>query len=98
MIIEKLEVLKGIKDKIKITNEPGATIKQLVSLEKTAEKRQKNTQEKIINAINLLELLNKKITVASVSKETSMSFNTVKKYRKVIENREENRVRNQLVS
>ena len=37
-------------------------------------------KEKIRNAINLMNLENQKITINSVSKKASVSYNTVKKY------------------
>jgi len=42
--------------------------------------RMDKAKEKIRNAINLMNLSNQKITITSVSKESGVSYNTVKKY------------------
>jgi len=42
--------------------------------------RMDNAKEKIRNAIDLMNLLNQKITINSVAKESGVSYNTVKKY------------------
>jgi hypothetical protein len=90
-IYNKLLTFKKINNKLENINEPGATLKQITSLEKTAEKRINNTKEKIVNALNLLELLNLPITVSAISKQANISFNTAKKYKKIIEEKEAHR-------
>ncbi len=47
--------------------------------------RVENAKNKIINTINLMLLENKKINVNSVSKESKVSYNTVKKYKYLLE-------------
>jgi len=42
--------------------------------------RMDRTKDKIINAVNLMNLENEKITPYSVSKKANVSYNTVKKY------------------
>ena len=54
---------------------------------------QEVSNEKVQNAINLLNLYNKKITMNSVANEAGMSYNTVKKYKQIIENAENNRTK-----
>jgi predicted transcriptional regulator len=44
-----------------------------------------------VNALNLLELLNLPITVSAISKQANISFNTAKKYKKIIEEKEAHR-------
>lgn len=91
-LIGKLNAFKNIREKLKVVSEEGASVKQIVSLSKTAQKRKNKTKEKILNAINMLHLENRKITVNSVSKIANISFNTAKQYRDAIEEREKLRV------
>lgn len=44
------------------------------------QKNEKRSKEKILNAINILRMENKKITAYSVSKTAEISFVTAKKY------------------
>ena len=54
--------------------------KRFISTSKATETRMKRVKEKIINAINLLRLEDKKITAYAVSKASGVSYQTVKKY------------------
>jgi len=54
--------------------------KRSISASIATETRVKKVKEKIVNAINLLRLENKKITAYAVSKASGVSFPTVKKY------------------
>jgi len=51
---------------------------------KAIETKQQNAKDKITNAVNLLNLENKKINVNSVAKISGYSYNTVKKYKHLI--------------
>lgn len=89
---DKLKTFKSIYLRLQNVNEPGASLKQINALDKTASKRKKATEDKILNAINLLDLMNIKISVVNVSRESGLSFNTTKKYRAIIESRESARI------
>lgn len=54
--------------------------KKVQSITKARDDRARVTKEKIINAINLLRLEDKNMTVYQVAKISGCSFNTVKKY------------------
>jgi len=53
---------------------------------KAIEVKKDNTKKKIINAVNLLRLENKKITPYLVAKTSGVSFNTAKKYKYLFQN------------
>ncbi len=82
---KKTILLTNIIEKIKNSSLSGASLKQIKSLDSVAKKREINSKNKIQNTINLLLLYSKPITVHSVAKEAAMSYNTVKKYKKMIE-------------
>jgi len=48
---------------------------------KAIEIKQGRVKEKIRNAVNLMNLQNQKININSVSKESGVAYNTVKKYK-----------------
>ena len=48
---------------------------------KAIEIKQERAKEKIRNTVNLMNLENKKININSVSKESGVAYNTVKKYK-----------------
>lgn len=52
---------------------------------KATELRAKMAREKIVNAINILRMENRKITEYAVAKVSGCSINTVKKYRDFIQ-------------
>lgn len=62
--------------------------KQNATKNANAAKLQKS-KKKIENAINLLRMENKKITVYSVSQVAKVSFNTAKKYKEFIDSQSE---------
>lgn len=88
---DKKDLLIKLNKKLDNTSIQGASSKQIDSLKKTAKKKQFLSKSKVQNAINLLNLLNKRITLNSVAKEASMSYNTVKKYKSMIEDAEKYR-------
>lgn len=59
--------------------------KKQKAMEKATQTREKTVRDKIYNAMNILRLENKKISVYSVSKEAGISFNSAAKYRDMIE-------------
>jgi hypothetical protein len=87
-LVDKKELLIKLNKKLDNTSIQGASSKQIDALKKTAKKKQFVSKSKIQNAINLLNLLNKRITLNSVAIEASMSYNTVKKYKTMIEEAE----------
>jgi uncharacterized membrane protein YgaE (UPF0421/DUF939 family) len=54
------------------------------AVEKATSTRSKKAKQKIENAINILRLENKEITVYAVSKTAKVSYNTAKKYENFI--------------
>jgi len=72
-LLNDLELLKDVKQIIISKRKKEAT-------KKATETRSKKVKEKIENAINILNLENKKITPYTISKTSGVSFQTVKKY------------------
>jgi hypothetical protein len=56
------------------------SVKKTDAAEKATEARTKKAKAKIQNAINILNLENRKITHYSIAQEAKVSYNTVKKY------------------
>jgi len=56
--------------------------KKQQSIQEATKKRVEATKSKITNAINLLRIENKSLTVYAIAKESGCSYNTVKKYYK----------------
>jgi len=82
---DRIEMLERLYKEINRVNAtPISTIKRNATL-KANEIRVKKARRKIETAINLLRLENREITVYSVSKEAKVSYNTVKKYKYLIE-------------
>ena len=94
-IIEKKNMYKEILGKLKNVSLPGASNKQCSSLFETAKRKMLLTKEKIDNALRLLNLLNEKITISSVAKSAKISYNTAKKYKTLIINKEKLRLNTQ---
>lgn len=57
--------------------------KKQSSIQEATKVRERVAKNKIINAINLLRIENKNITVYAIAKKSGCSYNTVKKYYKV---------------
>jgi adenylate kinase family enzyme len=87
--------LKSIVEEIELQENKEVSSKLISGASKAREKRSKDTNKKIENAINTLEFENKKITVYSVSKLAGVSFNTCNKQniKEMINNREEVRIK-----
>lgn len=60
--------------------------KKQASIKIATKARSMAVKEKIENSINILRIENKEITIYSVSKTAGVSYNSVKKYRNLIEN------------
>ncbi|HHB95086.1 MAG TPA: hypothetical protein ENK88_08075 [Campylobacterales bacterium] len=56
-----------------------------IATSKANRAKEEKSKENIINAINLLRIEDKKITIASIAKTAKISYNTAKKYKKFIE-------------
>ncbi len=54
--------------------------KKQEAIKQATQHREHATKEKILNAINILRLEDKKLTAYAISKESGCSYNTVKKY------------------
>ncbi len=90
---EVLEVMKAISKSnyplyTKIQEQYNADInrditKKQSSIQEATKARERIAKEKINNAINLLRIENKNITVYAIAKKSGCSYNTVKKYYKV---------------
>ena len=65
---------------------PEVSKKKTDSAKRATAIRQQRAKEKINNAINLLKLENKKITLYSIAKTAGVSYNTVKKYENELKN------------
>ena len=77
---EAFEVIK------KYGYKPEVSKKKTDSAKRATAIRQQRAKEKINNAINLLKLENKKITLYSIAKTAGVSYNTVKKYENELKN------------
>jgi hypothetical protein len=63
--------------------------KSITPLKRSATKKatlakEKMSKRKISNAVNLMRLMNSKINVNSVAKESGLAYNTVKKYKNLL--------------
>jgi len=72
--------LNEIKEIINNPKKIKRSIKKILATDKATEARTAKAKEKIQNAINILRMENKKITHYSISKESGVSYVTVKKY------------------
>ena len=58
--------------------------KKIIASQKATKQRSENAKAKIENAINILRLTGKKITVNSVANESGVHYNTASKYKDFI--------------
>ena len=77
---EDNDVLKALIEKIDNELKKPRSVNKQVAAKKATVVRQERVKEKIRNAINLLHLEDKKINVNSISRESGVAYNTVKKY------------------
>jgi len=79
-----ITIYEKIKKKILNPKKIKKSIKKTVAAEDATLARTKKAKEKIQNAINYLKMMDKNITAYSISKESGVSYNTVRKYIKDI--------------
>ena len=77
---EDNEDLKVLIERIDKELKKPTPINKQKSAKRATVVRQERAKEKIRNAVNLLHLEGKKININSVSKESNVAYNTVKKY------------------
>ena len=80
--LELISMLMDKKDKYQKTITPlkrNATKKAIKAKEKMA-------KDKLNSTVNLMRLMNEKININSVSKESGLAYNTVKKYKHLFQN------------
>ncbi len=80
--LDLISMLMDKKDKYQKTITPlkrNATKKAIKAKEKMA-------KEKLNSTVNLMRLMNEKININSVSKESGLAYNTVKKYKHLFQN------------
>lgn len=91
-LCNELNAYKEILKKLDNFCVPGASRKQIAALTKTAAIKKNTTSLKIENALNILTLQNMRISIYSVAKTANISYNTAKRFKKVIEQRESYRL------
>ena len=77
---ENNEDLKVLIERIDKELKKPTPINKQKSAKRATVIRQERAKEKIRNTVNLLHLEGKKININSVSKESGVAYNTVKKY------------------
>jgi len=75
-------MLNEIKEMINSPKQIKRSVNKMIAADKATEARTKKAKEKIQNAVNILRMQNKKITYYSISKESGVAYQTVKKYMK----------------
>lgn len=69
-----------LKESIKNAKKINDSASKRIAMETATKARSKRTKEKIDNAVRLLRFQNEKLTHYKISKESGVSFQTVKKY------------------
>ena len=82
---KEIECLRGILDKISQDKNKDVSTKKISAAAKATKTRSDNAKLKIENALNLMRLENRPISVYLVSKEAGVSYNTANKYSYIIE-------------
>jgi len=77
---EDNEVLKALIEKIDKELKKPTSVNKQVAAKKATVVRQERVKEKIRTAILVLNHLDKKININTVSKESGVAYNTVKRY------------------
>ena len=77
--LKKGNVLNSLLSKIEREENKEVSEKLIKGMSKAREKRTKDTNKKIENAINILMFENKKLTTYSVAKAAGVSYNTINK-------------------
>jgi predicted transposase YdaD len=83
---EELMTLDRISDKIEDEQRREVSPKKKKAMIEATNARIQKAKEKIENAINILRMENRPITIYSVSKESGVSYNTASKYSELIKN------------
>jgi len=78
------DISKSILQQIDKEIQKPKSSKKQEAIKKALTKKQEIARKKIENAINILLIENKKITIYSVSKKANVSYNTAKKYQDII--------------
>ena len=82
--IEKNQKYKNLSKKIKTQwHKPIKTTKRNAT-KKAIEIKIQRAKDKIVNAVNLMNLENREITISNVAKVSGCSYNTVKKYKHLL--------------
>jgi len=76
-------MLNEIKEMINNPKKIKRSVNKMIACDKATEARTKKAKEKIQNAVNILRMQGKKITYYSISKESGVAYQTVKKYLKM---------------
>jgi len=91
-VINKRNSFIKILNKVSVSTTPGASSKQMTQLFNTANKRTKNSEEKILKILDYMYTYDLKMTISTVSTETKMSYNTIKKFKTIIDKKESQRL------
>ena len=82
----ELMIFDKLSDKIEYEQKREVSPKKKKAMIEATNVRIRKAKEKIENAINILRMENRPITIYSVSKESGVSYNTASKYFKLIKN------------
>jgi len=83
---KELIIFDKLSDKIEYEQKKEVSPKKKKAMIEATNARIRKAKEKIENAINILRMEDKPITIYSVSKKSGVSYNTVSKYSKLIKN------------
>ena len=78
--LEKRQNYKDLSDKIREQWRKPVKPSKRNATQKAIEVKKQKAKDKIVNAVNLMFLENREITISSVAKVSGCSYNTVKKY------------------
>ena len=81
---DELMLLDKLSDKIDDEQRKEVSPNKKKAMKRATNARTQKAKEKIENAINILRMENRPITIYSVSKESGVSYNTASKYAKLI--------------
>lgn len=81
---KEYDLIESLLDKAEIENKKEVSPKKVSAAKKATDKRTQNAKKKIENALNLMRLENKPISVYLVAKEAGVSYNTANKYQDII--------------
>jgi len=81
---EQMTALDELRQKIEVAQERKTPVKKQKAIKKANTIRTNRAKSKIVNALNMMRLENRPITVYAVAKEASVSYNTAVKYADLI--------------